>query len=446
MMRKVALCLLFVLPLLTVFAQTEKPSYATAIGKFKKYYNNSEPDSLFALFAPAVKTALPLDKTKELIAGMHAQIGNLKQTTFSSYYSTAGIYKAEYERATLLINLSLNGANQVDGLYFKEYKEEKPGEVKASHSTPIVAPASSAISDPSLTESPVTVKTLAGTLSGTLTMPKDASGKIPVVLIIAGSGPTDRNCNSGFGLKTDAFKYLAEGLGKAGIASLRYDKRGVGQSVSSQKEIDTKFTDLSDDAGALLVKLQEDDRFSKVFVLGHSEGSLVGMVACYTAENLGGFISLAGPGRTGEVIIKEQMKSAPPSVVAEFKTITDSLRKGKTIPKVDPALYALARPSVQPFLMSEIFIDPTRVIKKIKLPILIIQGTNDLQVTVTDAELLKKAKSEATLKIINEMNHVLKQAPADSQQNMATYIDPSLPLHPELVPDIVNFIKGVKSK
>jgi pimeloyl-ACP methyl ester carboxylesterase len=445
-MKKVALCLLLILPITVALAQTEKPAYATAIAKFKRYYNNNAPDSLFGMFAPAVKTGLPLDKTKELISNMHMQLGNLKQTTFSTYVLTAGVYKAEYERATLLINLSLDQSNQVDGLYFKEYKDSKPGDVKTSTTGAVSTMASAPINDPSLAESPFTLKTLAGTLSGTLTIPKDVSGKVPVVLIIAGSGPTDRNCNSTLGLKTDAFKYLAEGLGKAGIASLRYDKRGIGQSVSSQKEIDTKFSDMYDDAGSIIAKLQEDTRFSKVIVLGHSEGALVGMIACYSAENIGGFISISGPGRAGDVILAEQMKSAPPSVAAEFKTITDSLRKGKTVPKVDPALYSLARPSVQPYLMSEIFIDPVRVIKKIKLPILIIQGNHDVQVSVTDAELLKKAKSEATLKIIDGMNHVLKQAPADRQQNLATYNDPSLPLSPELVPDIVDFIKGLKSK
>ncbi len=445
MMRRILLSFFCAVMALSVFAQTEKPAYATAIAKFKRYYNNNEPDSLFGMFAPAVKMALPLDKTKELISNMHLQIGNLKQTTFSSYLSTAGIYKAEYEKTTLFINLSLNGSNQVDGLYFKEYKEEKPNEAKTAGNS-VATPASSPIMDASLEESPFTLKTLAGTLSGTITTPKNVSGKIPVVLIIAGSGPTDRNCNSAMGLKTDAFKYLAEGLGKAGIASLRYDKRGIGQSTSSQKEKDTKFSDMTDDAGAILTKLQEDDRFSKFIVLGHSEGSLVGMGICYTVENIAGFISIAGPGRTAEIVINEQLKNAPPSVASEFKTIVDSLRKGKTVPKVDPALYALARPSIQPYLMSEIFIDPVRVIKKVKMPVLILQGNNDMQVSVTDAELLKKGKSEATLKIIDGMNHVLKQAPTDREGNLATYNDPSLPIKPELVTDIVDFIKGLKGK
>lgn len=427
----------------TGVAQTETPAYATAIGKFKKYYNANQPDSLFAMFAPAVKTGLPLDKTTELFTQMHGQLGTLKQTTFTKYYSTAGIYKADYEKMSLLINISLNDSHQIDGLYFNEYKPEKTTDAGAT--SPAQVSSSSPINNPLLTESPISLKTLGGTLSGTLTMPKNAAGKIPLVLIIAGSGPTDRNCNSTIGLKTDAFKYLAEGLGKAGIASLRYDKRGIGQSTSSQKEIDTKLTDFSDDAGALIALLADDGRFSKVIVLGHSEGSLIGMIAAYGAiENVGGFISVAGAGRPGDVVLAEQMKAQPPSVAAEFKTIVDSLRKGKTVPKVDPALYALARPSVQPYLMSWLFYDPARIIHKIKLPILIIQGTTDLQVSVTDADLLKKGKTDATLKIIEGMNHILKIAPADREQNIATYNKPELPLAPELVPDIVDFIKTLK--
>ena len=138
--------------------------------------------------------------------------------------------------------------------------------------------------------------------------------------------------------------------------------------------------------------LKDDSRFSKIIVLGHSEGALIGMITCFGTEDVNGFISLAGPGRPADVIMMEQMKSQPPSVLAEFKTITDSLKKGKTVPKVDAALYGIARPSIQPYLMSLIAFDPARVIKKLKLPILVIQGNNDMQMSVNDAQLLKKQR------------------------------------------------------
>ncbi|EHQ29962.1 alpha/beta hydrolase [Mucilaginibacter paludis] len=433
------------------YAQTEQPNYKTAIAKFKQYYNNKQPDSLFNTFAPAVKTGLPLDKTKDLFTQMQAQLGPLKQTTFIKYIQTAGVYKADYEKETLLINLSLNKANQIDGIYFNQYKPEtataaaateKPKATEAA-AIPAVAAAELPAMDASLTESPITLKTLGGTLSGTLTMPKNLTGKIPVVLIIAGSGPTDRNCNSTQGMHTNTYFYIAEALGKAGIATLRYDKRGVGQSTSSAKEIDTKFTDMVDDASGLLSMLKEDQRFSKFIIMGHSEGSLIGMITAYS-EPINALISVAGPGVPADQTLIEQMKSQPPAVSQEFKNIIDSLKKGKKTPRVDPSLYFIARPSIQPYLMSWIPYDPARIIKKIKTPILIIQGTTDLQVGVADAEKLKKAKSEAVLKIIDGMNHILKAAPADKDKNKATYNDPSLPLKPEFVTDVVDFIKGLK--
>jgi pimeloyl-ACP methyl ester carboxylesterase len=274
-------------------------------------------------------------------------------------------------------------------------------------------------------------------------MPKTVTAKIPVVLIIAGSGPTDRNGNSNTGLQTNTYKMIAEALGKAGIATVRYDKRGIGQSTTSGKEIDSRFTDYVDDAGGLISMLKDDNRFSKIIILGHSEGSLIGMLAAKD-ENLAGYISVAGAGEPADKTVTEQLKSQPPSVQQEFKNILDSMRKGKTTPRVDPSLYGLARPTIQPYLMSWFRYDPAREIKKLKLPILIIQGTTDIQVTVADAEKLKKAKSEATLKIIDGMNHILKAAPADRQLNMATYNNPDLPLKPEFVTAVVDFIRRLK--
>ncbi|HEX3386421.1 MAG TPA: alpha/beta hydrolase, partial [Mucilaginibacter sp.] len=294
--------------------------------------------------------------------------------------------------------------------------------------------------DPSVTESPMVHKTLSATLHGTYTLPKDVSGKLPVVLIIAGSGPTDRDGNSSkVDLETNAYKYLAWGLAKQGIASLRYDKRMVGESETGNKEADLRFDDYVDDAVGLIQMLAADDRFSKVIVLGHSEGSLVGMLACRD-QPVKGFISLAGAGDRADRILTEQLKSKPDYQQEEFKTLLDSMKKGKTIDNIDPRMYYIARPSVQRYLISWFRYEPARIIKMLKMPILIIQGNTDLQVSTADADKLKKAKSEAQEIIIPNMNHVLKDAPADRDQNLATYNKPDLPLKTELVPDVVKFV------
>ena len=188
--------------------------------------------------------------------------------------------------------------------------------------------------------------------------------------------------------------------------------------------------------------LADDQRFSKVIVLGHSEGSLVGMLACRD-EPVKGFISLAGAGDRADKILTDQLKNRSQTVQDNFKTLIDSMKKGKTIDNVDPGLWFIARPTIQRYLMSWFRYEPQRVIHLVKVPTLIIQGNTDLQVSVDNAEKLKKNKSDAQLIIIPNMNHILKDAPADRDQNLATYNKPDLPLKAELVPAIVKFINGI---
>ncbi|MEO6521210.1 MAG: alpha/beta fold hydrolase [Mucilaginibacter sp.] len=442
MIRSLTLCLALLLIATYTFAETEQPADKITIAKLIRYYNNNQSDSLYKIFDPIMQSALPADKVGVLFSQMKGQLGPLKQTTFAQYVGGAANYKGEFQNDALTIVLAVNSQKQISGLYFKPY--QAPAAVTEKPAIADAKPVVTAAVDASITETELSLKTLAGTLSGTLSMPKEVSGKIPVVLIIAASGPVDRNGNSTQGLNGNTYKYIAEGLGKAGIACLRYDKRGSGKSVTSQKETDTKFTDYVDDASAMMLTLKDDKRFSKFIILGHSEGSLVGMITAY-GEPINGLISVAGAGRPADQILIEQMgKTQPPAVVDEFKNIIDSLKKGKTTPRVDPSLYFIARPSLQNYLMTWIPYDPARVIKKIKTSFLIVQGTTDLQVSVGDAEKLKKAKSEAVLKIIDGMNHILKAAPADKEKNMATYGDPTLPLKPEFMTAVVDFIKGLK--
>lgn len=430
-MKKTIFLILIVFFAAKAIAQTEPGNYNTAVNKFRLFYNAGQPDSIYNMFGPEMKAALTFDQLKGTAAQLKSQLGDLEQTTFTSYTQPVALYKATFKNGALALSLSLNKEDKIIGLLLRPL--EQPA-ASAAAALPI---------DPSLTESPVALKTLSGIIHGTLTMPKNASGKIPVVLIIAGSGPTDRNGNSPkLGLNGNTYKLIAEGLGKNGIASVRYDKRMVGESETGNKESDLRFEDYVDDAVGLINMLNNDQRFSKVIVLGHSEGALVGMLASI-GQPVKAYISVAGAGDSADKILTEQMKSQPSYIAAEFKTLLDSMRRGKTIDNIDPTLYPIARPSIQRFLMSWCKYSPPRVLKNLKIPIQIIQGTTDLQITVADADKLKKAKSDATLNIIPGMNHVLKEAPQDRDKNLATYSDPNLPLKAELMPDIVSFINSV---
>jgi hypothetical protein len=293
-------------------------------------------------------------------------------------------------------------------------------------------------------ETEMILKTPTGDILGTLTVPNNIKTS-PLVLIIAGSGPTDRDCNSGMGIQTNAYKMLAESFAKNGISTLRFDKRGIGESKSAMiSESDLRFETYIKDVVGWISLLNPDKRFQKIILLGHSEGSLIGMIAAQQVK-VSAFISVAGVGKTADKVLQEQLKTKLPlQLLIESNRILDSLKMGKTVSKVDPALNMIYRPIAQPYMISWIKYDPAKEIKKMKIPVLIIQGTTDLQVTVDDAKLLSASKPDAKLLIIDKMNHILKESVADTQLNMATYRNPALPLKSGLVGPIVDFIMNKK--
>ncbi|MBP8944972.1 MAG: alpha/beta fold hydrolase [Paludibacteraceae bacterium] len=298
--------------------------------------------------------------------------------------------------------------------------------------------------NPVFSESEIVLKTSSGDIYGTLTV-SNITKPSPIVLIIAGSGPTDRDCNSPMGIQTNAYKMLAVDLAKNGISSLRFDKRGVGKSKQAMTtESELRFETYINDVVAWISLLKTDKQFSSIIILGHSEGSLIGMVAA-EQTNVAGFISISGVGRSADKVLQEQLKTKlPPQLLDESNKILDSLKIGKTVSNVNPNLFALYRPSVQPYMISWIKYDPAKEISKLKMPVLIIQGSTDLQVTIDDAKLLSISKPDSKLIIIDNMNHVLKESDSDIQKNMATYRNLDLPLKAELTTDIVNFIKAIK--
>ena len=292
--------------------------------------------------------------------------------------------------------------------------------------------------DSSYQESPLTLETSTGSIHGTLTTPIDFK-KAPVVLIIAGSGPTDRDGNNSL-MKNNSLLQLAHSLAAAGIASVRFDKRGIAASAASMKsESDIRFDDFVNDAKAWVALLKKDARFTKIIIAGHSEGSLIGMIAA--REGVDKYISIAGAGKPAAMIIKDQLNNQSKQLMEMASPTLDSLVNGKTVTDYNPMLESLFRPSVQPYLISWFKYDPAAEINKLKIPVQIIQGTNDIQVSVNDAEILSKANPAASLNLINEMNHVLKIVSADKTENIKSYSNPQLPIAQEMVKVVVEFIK-----
>lgn len=295
-----------------------------------------------------------------------------------------------------------------------------------------------------LSDSTVTLETLTGKIVGTLLLPS-STGVAPLVVIIAGSGPTDRNGNSAMlPGPNNSVKMLAEGLAARGIASLRYDKRGIGESAKAMvSEANMRFDMYADDAAGWVSRFRADPRFSTITVVGHSEGSLLGMLAARHA-NADGYVSIAGAGRAADKILREQLgKQLPPDLLAFSNKALDAMLAGHNVDSVPPPLAALFRPSVQPYMISWLRVDPQAEIARLNIPVLIVQGTLDAQVMVSDAQLLAKAQPKAKLLMIEGMNHVFKQVPADQASQQKSYIDPSIPDAPELIEGVATFVKSV---
>ena len=235
-----------------------------------------------------------------------------------------------------------------------------------------------------VSEEPIVLKTKTGDIFGSLKAPISKT-PVPIAIIIAGSGPTDRNGNSQL-TQNDAYKMLSDELFYSGIATLCFDKRGIAASQSAMKEeSDIRFENYIEDVKGWIDLLSNDKRFSNIIIIGHSEGSLIGMIAAENNPKVTKYISIAGMGVPFDVILKEQLEKQlagqPQATKDLIFSYLDKLKQGETISNVPPTLNALFRPSVQPYMISVMKYNPQEEIAKLTIPTLIIQGTTAVSYT-----------------------------------------------------------------
>jgi pimeloyl-ACP methyl ester carboxylesterase len=294
-------------------------------------------------------------------------------------------------------------------------------------------------------EQEVTINGGPGPLAGTLQMPDAAPpGPIPAVLMVPASGPVDRNGN-GPSLRTDALRQLAQSLALKGIASLRIDKRGVGASKGAQtREEDLRLNTYVQDTGQWLAFLRAQPGIGPVFLLGHSEGGLTAILLAQQAP-MAGLILVATPGRTYGDMMRQQLPRTdlPLDVQRAALDAITQLEQGRPVTKVPPPLMSLFRPSIQPYLISELTVDPAAELAHTTPPVLVLQGTNDIQIDMSDAIRLSQARQGVRLERLEGVNHMMKNAPLnDRAGNLATYTDPGLAINPGIVTAIVRFVRG----
>lgn len=284
-----------------------------------------------------------------------------------------------------------------------------------------------------------------GRLMGTLVTPAKPEHS-PVILIIPGSGPTDRDGNSPLGVRGSIYRLLAEGLAERGISSVRIDKRGLFASKAAVPDANAvTIADCATDVRSWIASIQQRTSTGCVWLLGHSEGALIALATAQNPQNICGLILVAAPGRPLADLMREQLKSNPANapILDQALAAIDNLAAGKTVDaaRLNPVLLPLFNTAVQKFLIDMFSYDPAGLLARYDGPVLILQGKRDLQVTAHDAQLLKQANSKATLIWLSDTNHVLKSVTSDDPgANFATYANPNLPLAPGVVDTIANFV------
>ncbi len=296
---------------------------------------------------------------------------------------------------------------------------------------------------------PVTseVNLRAGALRGVMLRPDSSSA---AVLIIPGSGPTDRDGNNRLGVKGSPYKLLAEGLARKGVTTVRVDKRGMFRS--SRAAADANAVTISDYAGdvhAWVKVIREKTAVPCVWVAGHSEGGLVALASGKNPDGLCGLILLATPGRPVGDVLREQLQHAMGKgpLLQQASSTIKALESGRHADaySLHPALQSLFAPPMQGFLISLFSYDPARLIADFHKPVLILQGERDLQVSVADAKRLKQASPEAKLVLLPDANHFFKTVKsADMAATAASYAKP-VPLAPRVADEIADFISAADS-
>lgn len=291
---------------------------------------------------------------------------------------------------------------------------------------------------------PITAPGPQGPLAGTF---EDAGKGAPVVLIIPGSGPTDRDGDNPMGITAAPYRLLADALAANGVSTVRIDKRGMfGSKAAVPDPNKVTIADYATDTHSWVTAIRKRTGVRCVWVLGHSEGSLVALAAAQRPDGICGVISVSGAGRKLSDVIREQLRANPANapLLASAMAAIDKLEKGEhvDVTGMNPALLRLFAPQVQDFLIDDFRRDPAKLAASLKVPVLIVQGERDLQVSVADAKALAAAQPKAKLVLIPAMNHVLKDVASDERSaNVATYADSSLPIDSTLVDAIVSFVK-----
>jgi len=273
-------------------------------------------------------------------------------------------------------------------------------------------------------------------VNGTLITPYSDEA-VPLIIFIMDSGAVNRDGNDRMS-KNDTFKKLSRALAKLGIATFSYDKRLFSIDKLGIQEHQITLNDFIKDASSVIDYFKTNGTYSKIVIAGHGQGSLVGMIAA--REKADAFISLMGNGHSIDQVIIEQISKQAPGLDKSASNAFQQLKQGNRATGYDPALASIFGPKVQSFMRSWLQYTPTEEIAKLDIPILIMHGDKDIQVDIFQSELLKEAKPEASLLIIKNMNHILREIEGTRLENHKSYNEYWRVIMPEAIEGIANFV------
>ena len=290
-----------------------------------------------------------------------------------------------------------------------------------------------------------------GKISATMDVPVE--GANTAILIVAGSGPTDRHGNSAAGLSTYSYKMLGEALAEDGIAVMRYDKRAIGLSPIPADDVpNLVFEDYIDDARTCVEYLRSEG-YERVVVAGHSEGGLIALALAAEDECcLDGVVLLCAPGyNMAEILnyqLSQQLVPTHMGLMIKSSNIINTLKAGEMVAEADipKELMGLFHPTVQPFIISNMRYEPTALAAECCVPMLIVSGGRDFQVSLSNGKRIQEAQPAAEHAIFENMTHVLKDADTSDRvmQLVSVYTNASQPITEGVAAKIAEFVNNIK--
>jgi hypothetical protein len=389
-------------------AQTPQQDAARAMEAWTKLLDEGRYDEAWRQAAPAVQERVPLPAWEASLRAARGSLGAVSRRVLESAEvvpAPPGAPAGEWVRVRFVVTFASGAAGTETAIALGgggQWRAAGYFMAPQSRASDYAAPAGAPY-----TAEEVTVNAGGHTLAGTLTLPKDARGRVPAVVLITGSGAQDRDSHSPLIPDYRFFRQVADTLSRRGIAVLRMDDQGWGASKGDPSAATT--ADFADDirAGIAFLRARPEIDPERIGLAGHSEGAIIAPLIAAGDPRIRAVVLLAGPSRTGNRIVDFQVRDA---------RIADGLTGTALDSAVAVAVAGRAAAAEIPWLRWFLEHDPLPVARQVRAPVLILHGATDRQVTPDQAPELEAAiraggNRDVTVRVFPALNHLFLHDP-----------------------------------